>query len=124
MADSQAIDLEERFPSRTPDGRDARLAMLMTAKWRDEIERAIDRIKKPVKRSEFDRWFRKQWYRCQAIRLKRERQLAWEKANRQQTGEHGGDERRCVSRLASLCAGRAKWPPSFRRQWIRKSFAA
>lgn len=73
-------------------GRDAGLAMLMAAKWRDEIERAIDHAKKSVNRTELDRWFRKQWYRCQVVRLKREHELAKEEANRRQISEHGGDE--------------------------------
>jgi hypothetical protein len=59
VTDSQAVRLEERFPSGMPDGRDARLALLATRMWRDENERAVDRVKKPVSRSEPDRWFRK-----------------------------------------------------------------
>jgi hypothetical protein len=115
MADSQMSRLEERFPSGTPHGRDGQLALLATQKWRDEIERAIDRIKKPVTRSELDRWFRKQWYRCQAIRLKRERQLAWEKANRQQTGEHGGDENGGGCRRIWGAARHPNWAEAVRR---------
>ncbi len=72
--------------------RDAQLALLLAHRWRQEIERAIDHVKKSVSRTELDRWFRKQWYRCQAVRLKREHELAKEEANRRQIGEHGGDE--------------------------------
>jgi hypothetical protein len=73
-------------------GRDAQLALLMVARWRDEIERAIDRVKKSVNRPELDRWFRRQWYRCYAVRLKREHEADNHRAGRRQIGEHGGDE--------------------------------
>ncbi len=38
-------------------GSDRQLALLLLEQWRREIERAVDRIKKPVNRSELDRWF-------------------------------------------------------------------
>jgi len=76
----------------TSNGRDAQLALLMAARWRDEIESAIDRVKKSLNRSGLDCWFQKQWYRCQAVRLKGEHELAKERAKHRQIGEHGGDE--------------------------------
>jgi hypothetical protein len=57
-------------------GRDAQLAMLLSAKWQEEIEQAISRVKKSCTRSQSDKWFRKQWYRAAAIRRKRERRAA------------------------------------------------
>jgi len=39
---------------------DAVVARLLKAKWKEEIERAIS----GVKRTEFDRWMRKEWYRA------------------------------------------------------------
>ena len=62
-------------------GRDAQLAMLLPAKWQEEIEQAISRAKKSCTRSESDKWFRKQFYRMQAIRRKRERRAAKQKSN-------------------------------------------
>jgi hypothetical protein len=47
-------------------GRDAQLAILVAQQWRDEIEQAINRVKKSVNRSERGRWFRRQWYRAEA----------------------------------------------------------
>ena len=44
-------------------GRDAQLTMLFPHKWQEEIEQAINRVKKSCTRSEADKWFRKQWYR-------------------------------------------------------------
>ena len=48
-------------------GRDAQLAMLLQHKWLAEIERAVDKVKLGVvpgrKRTETDKWFRRQWYR-------------------------------------------------------------
>ena len=38
------------------------MAVALQARWREEIERAIDKVKGP-KRTELDQWFRKQWYR-------------------------------------------------------------
>lgn len=70
-------------------GRDQRLALLMVEAWREEIEQAISCIKKSMTRSELDRWFRKQWYRCVAVRLRREHD---HRVRRRQIGEHGGDE--------------------------------
>jgi len=64
----------------TSNGRDAQLALLMAARWRDEIESAIDRVKKSLNRSGLDCW------------LKREHELAKERTKHCQIGEHGGDE--------------------------------
>ena len=71
------------------DGRDQQLALLMAEAWREEIEQAIRRVKKSMTRSELDRWFRKQWYRCVAVQLRREHD---HRVRRRQIGEHGGDE--------------------------------
>ncbi|MFC1765394.1 hypothetical protein ACFL6U_25400 [Planctomycetota bacterium] len=46
--------------------------------WRAEIEQAVDRAKKVTRQTKVDNWFRKQWYRCLVVRLKREHQLAKE----------------------------------------------
>ena len=70
---------------------DARMALLRTAKWRDEIERAVDRIKESVSRSKSDRWFRRLWYIAEA-RRKKYREVANTRARRRQTGAHGGGE--------------------------------
>ena len=43
----------------TSNGGDARLALIRTARWRDEIEQAVDRIKESASRSASDRWFRR-----------------------------------------------------------------
>lgn len=91
MADSQA-SFQQESGLELAGGRDAQLALLMTARWRDEIEQAVDRVKKSVNRTELDRWFRKQWYRCQAVRLRQERRLARQRTNQHQTGKRGGDE--------------------------------
>src|SRR3974390_3415154 len=88
MEDNQATLLEGQFPSESSSGRDAQLALLMAARWRDEIEQAVERIKKSVNRSELDCWFRKQWYRAEARRMK---EYGDHRANRRQIGEHGGD---------------------------------
>ena len=49
-------------------GRDAQLAMLLRHKWQAEIERAVDKVKLGLipakKRTEVDKWFRRQWYRA------------------------------------------------------------
>ena len=71
------------------DGRDQQLALLLAEAWREEIEQAINRVKKSVTRSEMDRWFQKQWYRCLTVRLRREHD---HRVRRRQIGEHGGDE--------------------------------
>ena len=42
------------------------LARMARENWKAEIERAIDRARQP-KRSELDKWFRRQWYREAAI---------------------------------------------------------
>ena len=47
-------------------GRDAQLVLLVAQHWRDEIEQAINRVKKSVNRGELGRWFRKQWYMMEA----------------------------------------------------------
>ncbi len=73
------------------DGRDQQLALLITVAWREEIEQAINRVKKPVNRAELGRWFRKQWYRTEA-RRKKEHHMESHRANRRQIGGHGGDE--------------------------------
>ena len=44
-------------------GRDAQLATLLPHKWQAEIERAIDKVKMERKRTQNDKWFRRQWYR-------------------------------------------------------------
>jgi hypothetical protein len=87
MEDNQTNLLAEQSHPESSSGRDAQLALLMAAGWRDEIERAVDCIKKSVNRSERDRWFRKQWYRMEARGRHGDH---W--ANRRQIGEHGGDE--------------------------------
>jgi len=63
---------------------DARLALLRTAKWRDEIERAVDRIKESVSRSKSDRWFRRLWYIAEA-RRKKERHVGDNQARRRRS---------------------------------------
>ena len=70
----------------TSSGRDARLALLMAQNWRDEIEQAVDHVKKRVNRSELDRWFRKQWYKTEARRRRQERQRAREKPTSERLG--------------------------------------
>jgi len=70
---------------------DARMASLRTAKWRDEIEQAVDRIKESASRSASDRWFRKLWYIAEA-RRKKERQVEKNRARRRQIGGRGDDE--------------------------------
>jgi len=52
-------------------GRDAQLAMLLPARWQEEIEQAISRVKKSCTRSEYGRWFRRQWFRTQMRDRKR-----------------------------------------------------
>jgi len=44
--------------------REALLAMLVVARWRAEIEGAIDGAKSHVTRSPEDREFRREWYRA------------------------------------------------------------
>jgi hypothetical protein len=63
-------------------GRDAQLALLVAEQWRDEIEQAINRVKKPVNRLELGRWFRKQWYMMEA-RYRREHSTGKPTPNRQ-----------------------------------------
>jgi len=75
----------------TSNGGDARLALLRTAKWRHEIEQAVDQIKESASRSASDRWFRRLWYIAEA-RRKKERQVGNHRARRRQSGVHGGDE--------------------------------
>ena len=41
-------------------------ASLLRSQYADEIERAIDRAKRPL--TARDRWFRKEWYRAGALR--------------------------------------------------------
>ena len=77
MAGSQASSVEEESCSELPSNRDVRLALLVTQMWRDEIERAVDRIKKSANRTKLDRWFRKQWYMTEARRRKEERRRKW-----------------------------------------------
>jgi hypothetical protein len=49
--------------------RDAQLAILLRYKWRAEIEKAVDKVKRGIvpsrKRTKIDKWFRRQWYRTQ-----------------------------------------------------------
>jgi len=52
----------------------------LAQKWQDEIEQAIDHVKKRVKRSELDRWFKRQWYIAEKIHRMEVRRLAKEKS--------------------------------------------
>jgi len=52
----------------------------LRAKWRDEIERAIAN----AKRSESDKWFRKQWHRAAGRRRRAWRQRRWKDAERRE----------------------------------------
>ena len=69
-------------------GRDAQLALLLSSKWRGEIERAIEHVKQSRKRSQLDKWFRKQWYRARAIRRRKERGLAFRSHERSRSMRH------------------------------------
>ena len=90
---------------------DARLALLRAAKWRDEIERAVDGIKKSANRSKSDRRFRKLWHIAEA-RLKKNRQVGNHWARRRQISEHGGGENGKAERIDGRPlgpAGRPAW---------------
>lgn len=93
------------------NGKDPRLALLRTEKWRHEIERAVDRIKESVNRSKSDRWFRKLWYIAEA-RRKKGYKVRRDQTRRRQIGAYGGDEDGRGKRRGggSLCpAGRPAW---------------
>lgn len=76
-------------------GRDAQMAVLLSAKWYKEIEEAVDKVKLGIipasGRTEEQKWWRKQYYRAQAIRRKHERRVAMERATRHMIG-CGGKE--------------------------------
>ncbi len=62
-------------------GRDAQLAMLLPARWQEEIEQAISHVKKSLARSEYGRWFRRQWFRTQMRDRKHKGRVAAKKSN-------------------------------------------
>ena len=47
------------------DGRAAAMALLLPQRWRQEIEKAVDRVKNAGKRTPNDQWFRRAWYKQQ-----------------------------------------------------------
>jgi len=57
-------------------GSNRQLALLRLDQWRQEIERAITQVKRPVDRTGLDPWLRRRWYMAQARRRKRDRRLA------------------------------------------------
>lgn len=74
---SEVVSIDENIST---GGRDVQLALLLPAKWRDEIEKAVDKIKLgivPVRvRTKEQRWWRKQYYRAQMRDRKRDRRLS------------------------------------------------
>jgi hypothetical protein len=75
----------------TDAGRDSELAR---ATWANEIEQAIDKVKLGVtparKRTEDEKWWRKQWYRSLMRDRKHERWAAIQRAPRRFGGEENG----------------------------------
>ena len=60
----------------------------VVAAWQDEIEHAIDNIK----RTKFDRWMRREWHKA-AVRGRGspERKAEWKEWRRRRSGEAGRD---------------------------------
>ena len=69
---------------------DRQVGQMVRESWKAEIERAIDRASQP-KRSELDKWFRRQWYREAAIlgwpEGRQKRYLEWARRQRQTSEE-------------------------------------
>jgi len=82
-------------------GRDAQMALLLRSKWKDEIEKAVNRVKKSHTRSESDKWFRRQWYRALAVQRKYERWVARYRATRRWIGCGGNENGR--NTMAACC---------------------
>ena len=57
------------------DDRILRYALQIQQRWKAEIERAVDRVKNPKKKTADDKWFRKMWYISQARDRKKKRAL-------------------------------------------------
>ena len=60
---------------------------LLKQRYRDEIERAIDN----VKRTDLDKWFRKQWYKA-AARRRRQSRSPWHRQQVSGACGHGGKD--------------------------------
>jgi hypothetical protein len=73
-------------------GRDAQSAVLLRHKWQAEIEKAVDKVKLGVvparKRTNTDKWFRRQWYRAMMRDRKRAQNREVPVKSAQLTSQH------------------------------------